>query len=149
MEKNFYQYLECGLSNIYLANGFKIVDTSYGKATSIHDIDGLHKAIGMFLIHHQKKLSGNEIRFLRNEMLMSQKTLADLLGVSEQEIRRWEKEKVKIPKSSESLLRLLYLESVNDRSGKIAKVLNEIAKLEEKLSEIIFKDTRNGWKAAA
>jgi putative transcriptional regulator len=107
------------------------------------------KAIGMFLISNQKDLSGDEIRFLRHEMLMSQRTLSNLLGVSEQEIRRWENGKIKIPKPSESLLRLLYREHAHDQSGKIASVLKEVSKLEEKSSEIVFKDTKNGWQAAA
>ncbi len=148
MEK-FYQYIECGLKNIYLVNGFNTIATSQGKATSIHNIDGLHKAIGIFLVFNQKDLSGDEIRFLRHEMLMSQSTLSNLLGVSEQEVRRWERGKIKIPKPSENLLRLLYREHVNDKSGKIEKLLREVSELEEKLSEIIFRDTKNGWKAVA
>jgi DNA-binding transcriptional regulator YiaG len=149
MKNSIHHYLECGLNNIFLLNGFNTMETSQGKATSIHDMDGLHKAIGMFLIFHQKDLSGDEIRFLRKEMLMSQKTLSSLLGISEQEIRRWENEKIKIPKPSESLLRLLYREHVDDRSGEIASILKEISKIEEKLSKIIFKDTKKGWQAAA
>lgn len=149
MENNFYHYSECGLNNVYLVNGFNTIDTSQGIATSIHNIEGLHKAIGMFLILNQKDLSGDEIRFLRHEMLMSQKTLSSLLGVSEQEIRRWENGKIKIPKPSESLLRLLFREHAHDKNGKIASILKEVSKLEEKLSEIVFKDTKNGWKSAA
>jgi putative transcriptional regulator len=94
-------------------------------------------------------LSGDEIRFLRHEMLMSQRTLSNLLGVSEQEIRRWENGKIKIPKPSESLLRLLYREHADDKSGKIAKILKKVSELEEELIEIVFKDTKNGWQAAA
>ena len=103
----------------------------------------------MFLVINQKDLSGDEIRFLRHEMLMSQRILSNLLGVSEQEIRRWENGKIKIPKPSESLLRLLYREHANDQSRKIASVLKEVSNLEEKLREILFKDTKKGWQAAA
>lgn len=149
MEKSLYHYSECGLNNVYLINGFKTIETFQGEATSIHDMDGLHNAIGIFLVLHQKDLSGDEIRFLRREMLMSQRTLSNLLGVSEQAIRRWENGKIKIPKPSESLLRLLYREHVNDQNGKIASVLKEISRLEEKLSEIVFRDTKHGWQAAA
>jgi len=151
MNNPTYHYSECGLSNVYLVNGFNIIETSLGKAFSIHDVDGLHRAIGVFLILNHKDLSGNEIRFLRHEMLMSQKTLSGLLGISEQEIRRWENGKIKIPKPSESLLRLLYREHAHDKSGNIAKILREISKLEEEICEnqLIFKDTKNGWQAAA
>lgn len=84
-------------------------------------------------------------------MLMSQLTLSSLLGISEQELRRWEHGKIKISKPSESLLRLIYKEYTNDKSRKIVNTLKEIANLEEKISEIqlVFQDTENGWKTAA
>ncbi len=151
MNKTKYQYKECGLSNVYLVNGFNIIETPLGKAVSVHDVDGLHIAIGMFLISNRRDLSGDEIRFLRNEMLMSQKVLSALLGISEQELRRWETGKIKIPKPPESLLRLLYRSRVNDPSGEIEKILREISRLEGEESEnqLVFKDTKKGWQAAA
>lgn len=151
MSSTTYHYTECGLNNIYLLNGYQFRDTPRGKAVSIKDIDGLHKAIGMLLVTSKKDLSGEEFRFLRHEMLMSQSTLAKLLGVSEQAIRRWEKGKVAIHKPSESLLRLLYREHVHDRDGKIATVLKKIADLEEMINdkELHFKDTSKGWQSAA
>lgn len=151
MFNSAYHYTECGLNNIYLLNGYKFIDTPRGKAVSIKDIDGLHRAIGLFLVTTKRDLSGSEVRFLRLGMLMSQLTLAKLLGMSEQAIRRWENGKATIPKPSESLLRLLYKEHVNDKDGKIATVLKKIADLEEVFNgkDILFKDTRNGWRSAA
>ena len=151
MNHNFYHYTECGLSNIFLINGYKIIETERGNAVSIHDIDGLHRAIGIFLIYSKKDLAGEEVRFLRHEMLMSQKTLAHLLGVSEQAIRRWENDKINIPKPSESLLRLLAREKINNQHGKISTTLKEIADLEDQINDkkVLFEDTPQGWKASA
>ncbi len=86
-----YHYTECGLNNIYLLNGYKFIQTSRGKAVSIHDLDGLHKAIGLFLVSSKKELSGEQLRFLRKELLKSPTALAKLLGVSLATIQRWEK----------------------------------------------------------
>jgi len=150
-----YHYTECGLNNIYLLNGYKCIQTPRGKAVSINDLDGLHRAIGLFLVTTKKDLSGEEIRFLRHELLMSQNTLAKLLGVSEQAIHRWEKGKINMPKPSESLLRLLYRDHVHqvghNKDGKISTMLKEIADLEERNNhdELLFKDTAKGWKSAA
>jgi putative transcriptional regulator len=145
-----YHYTECGLENIYLSNGFTFSETSRGKAISIHDMDGLHKAIGLFLITSKKDLSKKEIRFLRDEMLMSQYTLGRLLGVSEQAVHRWESGKSAIPKPSEYLLRILYRENVHNDSGKISVLLKEIADLEDQTNgkPIIFVDTKQGWQSA-
>jgi DNA-binding transcriptional regulator YiaG len=146
-----YHYIECGLSNIFLLNGYKFIKTPRGKSISICDIDGLHRVIGLLLVTSKKDLSGEEIRFLRHEMLLSQNTLSRLLGVSEQAIRRWENGKVNIPKPSESLLRLLYREHIHDREGKIAIILKEIANLEDTLNDhkLHFKTTSKGWRSAA
>ena len=151
MKNNPYHYTECGLDNIYLLNGFKFRTTSRGSSISIKDLDGLHKAIGLYFVTSKKDLTGQEIRFLRHEMLMSQNTLACLLGVTEQAVHRWENEKTTIPKPSESLLRLLYQEHGNNQHGKIATTLKRIAHMEDTLNDkpIHFADTKDGWKAAA
>jgi DNA-binding transcriptional regulator YiaG len=149
-----YHYTECGLRNIHLLNGYKLIQTPRGKAVSIKDIDGLHRAIGLFLVTSKKDFSGEEIRFLRHELLKSQKKIAHLLGVSEQSIRRWEKGQI-ASKSAESLLRLLYREHAHqirhNKDGKISVMLKHIADLEERNNndELLFKDTSKGWKSAA
>lgn len=148
---NSYHYTECGLSNVYLLNGFQWRETPRGKAISISDMDGLHRAIGLWLITSKKDLSGEEIRFLRHELLMSQSTLSRLLGVSEQAVRRWENGKINIPKPSESLLRLLYKEHIHDHSGQIAAMLKKIADLEDAMNheELLFETTAKGWQQSA
>ena len=148
MNHSFYHYKECGLNNIYLSNGYKTIKTDRGEMISIHDIDGLHRAIGMHLVYSKKDLSGEELRFLRHEMLLSQIALASLLGVSEQAVRRWENSKTSIPKSSETLIRLLYGEKTFNQHGKISEILKKIANLEDQLNskKIFFEDTTKGWK---
>lgn len=145
-----YHYTECGLSNICLMNGYRFIETPRGKSVSINDVEGLHKAIGLFLVKSQKDFSGEEVCFLRHEMNMSQSTLATLLGMSEQAVRRWENGQNQMPKPSESLLRLLYQEHVHDQNGKIATTLRRIANLEEKINDhvnqLCFEDTKNGWQ---
>lgn len=151
MKETPYHYTECGLENIYLSNGYKFHDTARGNSVSIHDVDGLHKAIGLYLVTMKKDLSKKEIRFLRDEMLMSQYTLGRLLGVSEQAVRRWETGKTAIPKPSEYLLRLLYMDHVNNQNGKISRLLKEIADLENQIhnEHLLFVDTKQGWQSVA
>ena len=55
------------------------------------DIDGLHRTIGIALVGKRARLTGNEFRFLRLELLLSQASLAKILGVRELTIGRWEK----------------------------------------------------------
>jgi hypothetical protein len=69
-----YHYTECGLSNIFLLNGYNFIETPRGKAISINDLNGLHNAIGLWLTTSKKNLSDEEIRFLNDELLLSQNT---------------------------------------------------------------------------
>jgi putative transcriptional regulator len=146
-----YHYTECGLENVYLCNGFKFRQTTRGQSVVIHNMDGLHKAIGLYLVTSKKGLSKKEIRFLREEMLMSQLTLGTLLGVSDQAVHRWERGKTIIPKPSEFLLRILYWEHANNQNGKIAQLLKDIGNLEDTIhgKQLLFMDTKQGWQSAA
>jgi DNA-binding transcriptional regulator YiaG len=150
MSSSGYHYTECGLNNIYLLNGCKFIQTYRGKAVSIKDINGLHRAIGFSLVTSKKELSGEQLRFLRKELLKSPAALAKLLGVSLATIQRWEKGRM-ISKSAESLLRLLYREHIHNKDGKISVMLKHLADLEERSNndELLFKDTSKGWKSAA
>jgi putative transcriptional regulator len=134
MTTEAYHYTESGLDNVYLASGYEFVDGPGGRYVKITDIDGLHAAIGRTLVTEKKNLSGREIRFLRQEMLMSQATLAKLLEVAEQTVLRWEKGKADIPKPAETLIRLLYREHIKERDpSSIRSRLERLADLEDRI----------------
>src|SRR5690606_8297361 len=85
-----YHYTESGLRNVWLANGYKIRNVGGEDAVAIHDVDQLHQVIGRSLAR-KPHLTGTEFRFLRKEMGLSQKRLADMLGSSEQTVSLWER----------------------------------------------------------
>ncbi len=144
-----YHYTECGLDNVYLVNGFDFVESPSGHQVIIKDIDGLHHASGRILLHHKKDLDGDEIRFLRHEMRMSQAVLARLLDVSEQAINRWERRKSKTPKPAEALIRFLYAEHIDDTHG-VGSMLRNIANLEENVDDkLLLREANDGWSLAA
>lgn len=129
-----YHYTESGLDDIYLANGFEID----GGKLRIHDIEGLHRAIGRWLLSTKKRLSGGEFRFLRHELEMSQATLASLLGVAERTVIRWEsarKERNIRNPAAERTLRLLYLEKDFGKTA-VLEALERIADLEDRIGQL-------------
>ena len=126
----------------------EFVDGPGGRRVKIKDIDGLHEAIGRQLITEKKNLSGKEIRFLRQEMLMSQATLAKLFEVAEQTVLRWEKGKADIPKPAETLVRLLYREHIKDKgAGGVRSKLERLADLEDRADgySLRFRQSSKGW----
>jgi DNA-binding transcriptional regulator YiaG len=131
-----YLYKECGLDNIYLMNGFSVEDVDGEETVSVHNVDGLWKAIGLNLVTRKKTLSPKEIRFLRSQMDKTQSDLARLLRVDDQTVARWEKKKSKLPGPADLGLRMLFLNSeVAQPEG------NEIlVKLEETISSLIDED---------
>jgi putative transcriptional regulator len=153
MEKgNWYHYTESGLDNVFLAigAGVQIKDLPSGRQINIKAIDQLHEVIGISLAKEKKNLSGKEIRFLRQEMLLSQGNLAKLLGVTEQTVHRWETGKADVPKPAESLIRSLYLDQLKiDENGKdkisVRKTLERLADLEDEVDVLQMKIANKNW----
>jgi transcriptional regulator with XRE-family HTH domain len=142
-----YHYTESGLNNIYLLNGFEVVDTPYGKATSVEDVEGLHKLIGSHLCMKQK-LTGEEFRFLRKEMGLSQSGLGKILGVTDQALAKWEKNG-RVPLTADRFIRLLYLESINENI-KIKSFIDQINETDrDEFLRFEIEATDQGWKKAA
>lgn len=90
--KKIFHYTDGGLKNVWLQNGFEILETPYGKGVAIHDVDGLTQSICLALTNKPSSLSGVELRYIRSGgMLLSQADLATMMGVDAQTIARWEK----------------------------------------------------------
>lgn len=146
-----HHYVESGLDNIYLVNGFRHADTPYGKGLSIHNVEALHKVIGQSIVDEPRAINGAELRFIRVEMDLTQARLASLLGTEEQTLRRWEKARTKaVPGPADRMLRALYREySGND--GNVRRMVERLAGLdaESPVRRMRFKETRKGWRPEA
>lgn len=146
-----HHYVESGLDNIYLVNGYRTVKTPYGDGFSIHNVEALHHAIGTAIIHEERGLNGAELRFLRIEMDLTQARLASLMGTEEQTLRRWEKARGKtLPGPADRMLRALYSE-YRGADGSIRRMLEKLADLdaEQPIRKVRFKETRRGWRPDA
>jgi DNA-binding transcriptional regulator YiaG len=106
-----YHFLDSGLGDVWLENGVNDFDTAYGPGTSITDLDGLHRAIGLWLVRRPAPLDGAALRFIRRDLDATQPDLARRLGVEEQALRRWEKVRTRpLHGAVDRLLRGLYSE---------------------------------------
>jgi putative transcriptional regulator len=150
INKSFH-YTSCGLKNVWLRNGFDERDTSYGKGIAIQDVEGLHRAIGLYLVQNKPRLSGAEIRFLRKELDMPQSQLGMLLGVSENTLRGWENNRTRITKPAERMLRVLYYEYARGASLVIRDLILQISQLNREIhiKKMEFEKTEETWSAAA
>lgn len=108
-----YHYTDGGLRNVWLANGYEVRKTPYGKAVAIRDLEGLTEAICRAFVEGTKPLSGAEFRYIRSTgLLLSQAGLGEAFESDAQTIARWEK-RGRIPRMADEMIRLLYLEHAN------------------------------------
>lgn len=141
---NGYHYTESGLTNVWLANGFTVRKTKYGEGVSIHDVDGLHRALAQALAN-KPHLTGAEVRFLRKAMGLSQRGLGGLLGVTDQAVALWER-KGRLPRTADRLLRLIYIEH-DKGNAPIVSFIERLNDLDQKDHErIIAEEAKGGWK---
>lgn len=151
---NKYHYTECGLENIYLTNGFEITKTDDGdEEIFIHDIHGLHKAIGKMLVLKRGLLIGNEVKFIRTTLDLSQANLGRLLGLDYQTILGWEKNKTPISKTADHLLKIIFFSYLNrEADSTVYDTISEIADIdakENKVNRIELTEIDNEWRLAA
>ena len=145
-----YHYRGTGLDNVYLKNGYAEVKYGDDVATSVMDVEGLHKAIALALLSQSAKLSGKEIRFLRNEINLPQVGLSTFLGVDVQTVANWEKGVHRINAPAERLFRLYAGEVLLNRRGKIGKLLAEYAAINNHIEErLYFQKTNEDWLEVA
>lgn len=139
-----YRFTDGGLRNVWLSNGYIEHNTKYGKGVSFQDLDGLTQVICKTLVMKPGKLTGAEFRYIRSNMLLSQKSLGGMLGYTEQAVAKWEKSG-KIPKVVEYFVRQMYLEKHkgNSKVCSMIDVLNLIDRITN--TKIIISEKSSKW----
>jgi DNA-binding transcriptional regulator YiaG len=83
-------YTASGLDYVYLVNGYSVEkDPDYGRILTIEAADDLHRAIGLYVINQDRALTGSEFRFLRKQMGLKQKDLAERFGTDVQTVANY------------------------------------------------------------
>jgi len=138
-----YHYTECGLDNVWLANGYR----TRGDAVSIENSAGLHDTIGRE-IANKPSLSGAELRYLRKALGFPQVELARVLQVSEEAVSLWER-KDRVPYAAGCLVQALYLE-ITEGGAKLRELVETLAQRESNNAEhLVFNETPDtGWRGS-
>ncbi len=116
-DKGLYCYTACGLDNVYLLNGYELYQLEDGEGVSVRDLDDLHRAIGQSLATQHEPLSPRELRWFRLHLDSTQKQLAEILGCTPEVVTQWEKGKQSPSEKHDMLIRLLYLDHIDDSAG--------------------------------
>lgn len=140
-----YHYTECGLGNVWLKNGYRSVDTPYGPATSVADVDGLNQSIALSLIEKKGQIDGQELRFLRLVLKLTQLQLGTLLVAKEHTVSLWER-KASITPTADMMVRLLIAEKLQalPRPHQMAAYASIVEATKEK---IVASESRHRWES--
>ncbi len=148
--KDCYQYTDSGLKNVWLVNGFTKKQTPYGEAVGIDNLDGLHKVIATTIINKRASLTGDELRFLRIELDLSQKAFAEYFGKTDQSVANWEKSDHP-PKDVDYLVRHIYRQTM-EKSAVYTDEVDRLHQLDEADYNdwlISFQELNGEWGKAA
>jgi DNA-binding transcriptional regulator YiaG len=144
-----YHYKACGLENVYLISGYQERVIGGETYVSIKDVQELHEAIAVALVHHRKLLSGPEVRFIRKYLDLTQRGLAELLAVSDQMVARYEKGQTDLVGPADGILRLLVAEHSGGKV-RIRQELERIRSVDDTLdANLTFELTDDEWRSAA
>lgn len=104
------QYPHFAVPNLYLQNGYKVIQTPEGEARTYSAESRLEHCVRRVLLRKPTRLRGWDLRFLRRGMELSQVQLGKLLGRDAQTIARWEKSRRNIPTLSDLAVRCRFAE---------------------------------------
>ncbi|MBM3521813.1 MAG: transcriptional regulator [Alphaproteobacteria bacterium] len=145
-----YHYTDSGLDWIRLANGFTRHDTAYGAGVSIQNVDALHDAIARLIVETPARIRGQEVRFLRAFLDLSQAALAETLGVQRLQVARWEgASKKAIPGPADRALRLIVAGNLGGNRV-VTTVLEQLRRIDDDAhGPVTLAAGPRSWSAAA
>lgn len=113
MRKIDHHYTESGLLNVVISGIPVEVDDEGDEVITIPAVNELHRMIALGIVNHASGMSGDELRFLRTEMGLTQSELATLVHRDKQSIGRWERGDIDIDSSAEAVIRRFAIEKLN------------------------------------
>lgn len=142
----FFHYTTSGLDYVYLANGVRRIEGEYGAGFAIDDVDGLHDVIARHVVASPARLRGQEVRFLRSMLDISQAGLARILGTKRLTVARWEaKPHTSIPGTADRALRLFFALKV-EGDGAATGLLDMLADIDEaEYGDAVFEEAGGDW----
>ena len=109
---NSHHYTESGLQNVYIDGLVPFQDDAGDWVITIPAINELHAVIALGIVSHEHGITGDELRFLRTEMGMTQAELAEVVHHDKQAIGRWERGEYEIDSKAEAIIRRHAIETL-------------------------------------
>jgi hypothetical protein len=147
-----YHYTECGLDNVWLVNG--VTRKKFGKrgyAVMVHDQKGLWASIARDIVHQDSRIVGQEFRFLRSMLDLTQTDLGKRLGYTDgQRVASWEKARHRpVPVIADAFIRASYREHIGENAflTRISTRLQEIGDMVATKKRLLEEGPMGDWKS--
>lgn len=130
---------------VVLINSVKCSDGEFGREVYIPDYQGLIKKIAVTRAIHPNKLKGGDIKFLRKNLGLNSKDLAQKLDITGEHLSRCEGGQKVLSVNSEKVLRSLVIfeavyvlrKAIEDSEYRTDEVLEKLSKLLDGLKEVM------------
>jgi putative zinc finger/helix-turn-helix YgiT family protein len=107
--ENLYHFVHSGLPNVYLAGINYYVCEKCGKQSAdIPALNELMVKIARAVVGQEARLSGVEIRFLRKRLKKKSADFGKIIGVTPEQISRWENDGNLPSESADKLIRVFF-----------------------------------------
>ncbi len=143
-------YDGCGLDWVFLASGFAIHETPYGRGVAIQDANSLHELVLREIIMSPHPIRGQELRFIRSMLGLSQEDMGKITGIPSPQITRMEANRRKpIMPSADRVIRMFFVLQQRDRAleDRILELLDQFD--EQEHERTTFAPSDYGWMRAA
>jgi putative zinc finger/helix-turn-helix YgiT family protein len=148
-----YHFIGSGLPNVYLIGiKYKACNTCGSQAADIPAIKQLMQVIARAVVESEAPLTGPEIRFLRKRLGKKSSEFGRLIGVTSEQVSRWENGHNPPERSADKLIRVFYSMLSEDRklrvkmSQDIEDWLSTVAE-DGQVPDIRAKLRNHEWKA--
>jgi DNA-binding transcriptional regulator YiaG len=150
LKGDLFHYTQSGLDDVWLADGVQREETDYGSGFRIERANELHEAIARSIINDSRPLRGQEARFLRVLLNLSQEAMAKALGVDRATIIRWERARARpLGTIQDIAVRTTYAARSNGDDF-VLKVIKELQNADEKAHGAayrqVFETSNQGWR---
>ncbi|WP_213992709.1 hypothetical protein [Sodalis sp. dw_96] len=142
-----FHYKDCGLSTVWLINGYVQENLNNELLLRIEDKSGLHRLIAKALINRRGSLTGLEMYFIRNEMNLLRQELGEKMGVNALLISQWEQSYLPLPRRADIELRTIFVGLLLEESERVMHVhlLSESGR-DRFIEQLIFTFSDMQWQ---
>jgi DNA-binding transcriptional regulator YiaG len=100
------KYLHFAADNLYLSNGYEVLESADGEIANYIDEQGLEQCVRLIVAQRPKRLNGRELRFLRRGLGLTQDNFGYLIDRDAQTVARIEKSDQKVARYVDLTLRV-------------------------------------------